>query len=108
MKRRDFLSATAILSLLGAAPALAQTKKAQEKAKKPKPKPKTNKKPAAAASETDSTGAHSEPRNAVSLPDEPAPNWRGYDVRSTLTLAPTRGPTRLWLPLVQTKNWRLF
>ena len=57
MKRRDFLSATAILSLLGAAPALAQTKKAQEKAKKPKPKPKTNKKPAAAASETDSTGA---------------------------------------------------
>ena len=37
MKRRDFLSATAILSLLGAAPALAQTKKAQEKAKKPKP-----------------------------------------------------------------------
>ena len=104
MKRRDFLSATAILSLLGAAPALAQTKKAQEKAKKPKPKPKTNKKPAAAASETDSTGAHSEPRNAVSLPDEPAPNWRGYDVRSTLTLAPTRGPTRLWLPLVQYRD----
>ncbi|MEZ7911612.1 MAG: transglutaminase-like domain-containing protein [Propionivibrio sp.] len=104
MKRRDFLSATAILSLLGAAPALAQTKKAQEKAKKPKPKPKTNKKPAAAASETDSTGAHSEPRNAVSLPDEPAPNWRGHDVRSTLTLAPTRGPTRLWLPLVQYRD----
>ena len=104
MKRRDFLSATAILSLLGAAPALAQTKKAQEKAKKPKPKPKTNKKPAAAASATDSTGALSEPRNAVSLPDEPAPNWRGYDVRSTLTLAPTRGPTRLWLPLVQYRD----
>ena len=60
--------------------------------------------PAAAASETDSTGAHSEPRNAVSLPDEPAPNWRGYDVRSTLTLAPTRGPTRLWLPLVQYRD----
>ena len=105
MKRRDFLSATAILSLLGATPALAQTtKKAQEKAKKPKPKPKTSKKPAATTSAADSAGAHSEPRNAVSLPDEPAPNWRGYDVSSTLTLAPTRGPTRLWLPLVQYRD----
>ncbi len=103
MKRRDFLSATAVLSLLGATPALAQPKKPQEKPKKPKATTKpTSKKPAESAA--NAASAQNEPRNAVSLPDEPPPNWRTYDVRSTLTLAPTNGPTRLWLPLVQYRD----
>ena len=104
MKRRDFLSATAVLSLLGATPALAQnSNKPQEKPKKAKANSKpASKKPATGNPSTAS--APSEVRNAVSLPDEPPPNWRHYDVRSTLTLAPTRGPTRLWLPLVQYRD----
>ena len=109
MKRRDFLSATAVLSLLAASPALAQQKKPQEKpSKKAKPTNKpggSNKKPAPRRPVTDeSEPPRSEPRNAISLPDEPAPNWRTYDIRSTITLSQTGGRTRLWLPLVQYKD----
>ena len=102
MKRRDFLSATAVISLLGTAPALAQPKKSQDKAKKTKASAKPGKKPGS-STET-AANSHSEPRNAVSLPEEPPANWRSYDVRSTLSLAASRGPTRLWLPLVQYRD----
>ena len=45
-----------------------------------------------------------EPRNAISLPDEPLPQWRTYDVTSVMTLANVKGRVRLWLPLAQYKD----
>ena len=105
MKRRDFLAASAVLSLLSAAPAYAAKKNTEQKpGKKPASKPAS--KPSArktAAAATQST-AHSETRNAISLPDEPVANWRTYDIRSTVKLTPGQGKARIWLPLVQYKD----
>ena len=118
MKRRDFLAATAILSFLASTPVEA-AKKAAEKAKpakpaakttsKPKPKAKpATKKPVAtvAPEETDEAlpEPQPEPRNVISLPDEPAPQWRTYDIRSTFALNNVKGKARLWLPLAQYKD----
>jgi transglutaminase-like putative cysteine protease len=44
------------------------------------------------------------PRNAISLPDEPLPQWRNYELRSAISLKETSGRTRLWLPLVQYRD----
>lgn len=116
MKRRDFLAATAVLSLLASAPVEA-AKKAAAKAKAAKPVAKTKaktkakaptKKPVAAAAPEVVEDAAPEPqtetRNVISLPDEPAPQWRTYDIRSTFALNGINGKARLWLPLAQYKD----
>ena len=81
MKRRDFLAASAVLSLLASTPAYAANKKPV-------------KKPAPAA----------EIRNVISLPDEPLAQWRTYDIRSNIALNQINGKTRIWLPLAQYKD----
>lgn len=46
-----------------------------------------------------------EPRNALSLPDEPPPQWRTYDIASTIALKKIDGKAvRVWLPLAQYKD----
>lgn len=115
MKRRDFLTATAVLSLLGASTAHAAKNAPAKKpapAKRPARTSKTPAKPAkkqpAAGSATEAADDEAMPqgeaRNAISLPDEPLPQWRTYDIRSTITLRPAKGKARLWLPLVQYKD----
>lgn len=46
----------------------------------------------------------SEPVNVVSLPDEPAPHWRTYDLTSSIAINNARGRLRVWLPLAQYKD----
>jgi transglutaminase-like putative cysteine protease len=93
LKRRDFLAASAVLALLASPPAGAANRPAK---KKPAAR-KTPAKPAADA-------APAETRNVISLPDEPLPQWRSYDLRSTLSLTGVKGQARLWLPLAQYKD----
>ncbi|MDR2614637.1 MAG: transglutaminase-like domain-containing protein, partial [Candidatus Accumulibacter sp.] len=95
MKRREFVTASAILALLAgssveAAPA-AKTARPARKA----PARSTAKKPAA---------AQPAPRNVISLPDEPPPQWTRYELRTTITLKDTDGKARLWLPLAQYRD----
>ena len=97
LKRRDFLAATAVLSLLASSPAHA-AKKAT--AKKGRSKPGAKK----LATRTANASATTETRNVISLPDEPVAQWRSYDIRSTITLNRINGKTRLWLPLAQYKD----
>ena len=120
MKRRDFLAATAFFSFLASAPVEA-AKKVAAKAKPVKRTAKTTqkskakasaKKPVAAAAapaapeiaDEIAPEAQPETRNVISLPDEPEPQWRTYDIRSTFTLNGAKGKARLWLPLAQYKD----
>ena len=134
MKRRDFLAASAVLSLLAASPANAakkteakkSTAKAADKSSKSsktskssssgksgkgssakeKSRAKVSSKPAARESTPEPEArpeSHGEPRNVLSLPDEPA-QWRAYDIRSEITLRNIKGKVRLWLPLTQYKD----
>ena len=112
MKRRDFLAASAVLTLLAGSPAQAAKKQPPPKApakaaKKPPAKPATAK----AAKATSAPGESEEmppgeapPRNAISLPEEPLAQWRNYDIRSTITLNNPLGKARVWLPLVQYRD----
>ena len=43
-------------------------------------------------------------RNAISLPDEPLPQWRTYEVSSTIAVNNVKGKLRVWLPLPQYKD----
>lgn len=117
MKRRDFLAASAVLSLLTASPAIAAKKTAAKKplakpghkpthrpAQKLSYKPAHKPAPAARAVPAPAAPAPGEPRNVISLPDEPAPRWRTYDITSTLALRAAQGKTRIWLPLAQYKD----
>jgi len=103
LKRRDFLAASAVLSLLASSPAYAVNK---TNAKKPhakssaRPKPK---KPSAHSEPEVHHEPHGETRNVISLPDEPA-QWRSYDIRSSIVLNRINGKARLWLPLAQYKD----
>ena len=103
MKRRDFLAASAVLSLLSASPAFA-AKKTTAKKTTPKPSTKPSAKKPVAATSTAASSAPAEARNAISLPDEPLARWRTYDIRSTITLSRQNGKARIWLPLVQYKD----
>ena len=101
MKRRDFLAASAVLSLLASSPALAARKHAKKKAPARsahkaahKPEPAANSNPV----------AQNEPRSVISFPDEPPAQWRTYDITSKITLNKTRGKARVWLPLAQYKD----
>ena len=105
MKRRDFLAASAVLSLFASSPALAAKRQAKKKphakpARKPKHQPAHKPEPAAASSAV----APSEPRSVISFPDEPPAQWRTYDITSKVALKKTRGKTRIWLPLAQYKD----
>ncbi|HRF13432.1 MAG TPA: transglutaminase-like domain-containing protein [Candidatus Accumulibacter phosphatis] len=146
MKRRDFLAASTLLSLLAPSAVLAANKKkaATQDAGKPAAKStsKSGAKPAGKTSGRDTTRTGSkagsgragskgrqhsyrpvterppaapppvaspppaavEPRNAISLPDEPQPNWRTYEITSLITLNQVKGKLRLWLPLAQYKD----
>ena len=122
MKRRDFLAASAIFSLLTASPSYAAKKAADKKpvAKAPAKSTKSTKntKPTKATAKSKSSKppareSHAEPetrtepqtetRNVIRLPDEPA-QWRTYDISSSIKLAPVKGKARLWLPLTQYKD----
>ncbi|MFT3850795.1 MAG: transglutaminase-like domain-containing protein [Propionivibrio sp.] len=111
MKRRDFLAATAILSFLASAPveaakkATAKTKPAKKTPAKPNAKTAAKKPVAAAVPEVvNEPEPQPETRNVISLPDEPAPQWRTYDIRSTFALNGIKGKARLWFPLAQYKD----
>ncbi len=97
MNRRDFLAATAVLSLLASSPANA--------AKKPLVK-KTLAKPVAKRPKAVVT--HSPPanevRNVISLPDAPLEQWKTYEIRSNIQLNRINGKCRLWLPLAHYKD----
>lgn len=97
MKRRDFLAASAVLSLLASTPALAAKKTAKRKA---------HAKPAAKKSAHSSSPikAINEPQKLVDLPEEPPAQWRNYDLSALITLKKIRGKTRIWLPLAQYKD----
>lgn len=97
MKRRDFLAASAVLSLFAASPAHAAKKHAK---KKPPAKPVHKPAPAAASA----SAAQSEPRSVISFPDEPPAQWRTYDITSTVALRKIKGKSRIWLPLAQYKD----
>lgn len=113
LKRRDFLAASAVLSLLATTPANA-AKKAVAKAHPTKPAAKSTAKPAtrqaakkpaspAVVAAEPTPPPVSETRNVISLPDEPD-KWRTYDIRSTIALSQVGGKARLWLPLAQYKD----
>lgn len=115
MKRRDFLAASAVLSLL-ASPA-AQAVKNPPPAKKPaaKPTPKPGAKPAgkagaksavrhAATPEGGAPSAIPEPHNVISLPEEPPARWRTVDLQTQIGLRNLKGAAKLWLPLAQYKD----
>lgn len=101
MKRRRFLAASAALALLASPEALA-AKKPPAKAK-PAPK-KAKSANGAAPANGEAAASGQEIRNVVSLPDEPAPQWRTYDLITTLGVASRDGPLRVWLPLAQYKD----
>lgn len=115
MKRRDFIAASAVLAILNGTQAHAVNK---QPVKKPAAKPVAKKKPtkrptkqsakaAAAAQAAESEEmplTEPPPRNAISLSEEPLPQWRNYDIHSTITLASYQGRARVWLPLVQYRD----
>ncbi len=149
MKRRDFLAASALLSLLAPSSVLAANKKRVSGAAAAG-KPATtstrstgsagrstaNTKSAAKSSRSTSkisgkgaarkerrrsyrplaertappppTGNASPPpsieRNAISLPDEPLPQWRTYELASTIALNNVKNKLRVWVPLPQYKD----
>ena len=98
MKRRDFLAASAVLSLLASSPAFADKKTPVKKTPAKAPAKKPAKEVVSAVEMPD------EPRSAISLPDEPAPQWRTFDISSTITLKKINGQARVWLPLAQYKD----
>lgn len=110
MKRREFVTASAVLALLASSPAQAAKHQGTQKpgpARKPPAKPTTakpSKTPAPQADSEEMPQAEPPPRNAISLPDEPSAQWRNYDIRSTIALKSTQGKARLWLPLVQYRD----
>jgi transglutaminase-like putative cysteine protease len=137
LKRRDFLAASALLSLLAPSSVLAANKKKSGTTAADKPAgkggarttgrtgAKATTKPDGRASTrkgsrryrpvvetpTASTAAMPSPPpaaveqyNAISLPDEAQPQWRSYDITSTITLQNIKGKLRLWLPLAQYKD----
>ena len=113
LKRRNFLAASAVLTLLAGTPAYA-AKKQSSKKEKVAAKPTKNSSSKSAATKPESPlnqAVESEempqteaPRNAISLPDEPLAQWRSYDIRTTIALKNSSGKARVWLPLVQYRD----
>ena len=112
MKRRDFLAASAILTLLAGSPTQAANKQPPKKTpvkakKKPPAKPAATKPAKASSALTESEEMPSSeppPRNDISLPDDPLAQWRHYDIHSTISPNNQQGKTRVWLPLAQYRD----
>lgn len=109
MKRRDFLAASAVLSLLASPAAQAAKKKAAptpKKGAKPAPAKHAAHRPNSAASASNATTTAPEPHNVnvISLPEEPPARWRTVDVQTNIGLRRVKGRARLWLPLAQYKD----
>ena len=119
LKRRAFLAASALFPLIASNTAYAQ-KKPVKKATTAKPAAKSNVKPGSktpakptstrkpapkpVASSEASAPPVAEPRNVISLPEEPPARWRTFDIKSEIELKRVRGKARLWLPLAQYKD----
>ena len=119
LKRRAFLAASALFPLIASNTAYAQ-KKPVKKATTAKPAAKSNVKPGSktpakptstrkpapkpVASNEASAPPVAEPRNVISLPEEPPARWRTFDIKSEIELKRVRGKARLWLPLAQYKD----
>lgn len=97
LKRRDFLAASAALSLLVSSPAIA----AKKLAKKKLPAKGSARRMAPHDAQNNVPG---ESRNVISLSDEPLAQWRSYDIRSLISLGQFKGKARLWIPLAQYKD----
>lgn len=107
MKRRDFLAASAAISLLGATPAFAAKKSAKKSAssKAHKSKTPTSSPSSSASSSAPASGSSPvEPRSVISLPDEPPAQWRTYNISTSIKLQKVNGKSRVWLPLAQYKD----
>ena len=121
MKRRDFLTSTALFSLF-AGEAWAQTKPAAKPstakpaAKKPAAKPNTrntrtvkptsSSKPKGPVARTAADSVIERPPEGTSAsrlppvrPPEPPTEWRTFEITTTVTLPPNLKQPRLWLPL---------
>jgi transglutaminase-like putative cysteine protease len=103
LKRRDFLAASAVLSLLASAPANAAKKTT---AKKPlaRSTAKSKTRTPIAATHGATPAPQTEAHNDISLPEEPPARWRTYDIHSQIALKQVNGKARLWLPLAQYKD----
>ena len=115
MKRRDFLAASAVLSLLAASPARAVNKPGQKPPSRPAAKPAAKpvgKPPAKPAAPPRHPSMPPPPPGEIpvvaSVPEEAPPLWRNYEVNWALALRPGRGPVKIWLPLPQYRdsNWQ--
>jgi transglutaminase-like putative cysteine protease len=112
LKRRNFLAASALLSLLAPTSVLAAKKsKTSAKATRRSSTKKSSRQSAPAAAEKpEAPAAASSPQpgaeqpDATGLPDEPATPWRIYDITSTIALKEVKGKLRLWLPLALHKD----
>ena len=103
MKRRDFLAASAVLSLLASPPALAVKKKAT--AKKPQAKQTPRSSDSHSTTNGASTNTHTEPHNVISLPEEPPARWRTVDIQTNIALKRVKGRARLWLASERGGRW---
>ncbi len=105
MKRRDFLAATALLSLIGGDAWAARRHAAKKKATKHAKKAPTRKSsgPAARTAQQPVFENPPEGSSASRLPpvkaSEPPTEWRSYQVTTTIKLKPGAESLRLWLPL---------
>ena len=104
MKRRDFIATSAILALSTGPVYGAKKQPAKRTAVKPAKKPVTKPNSSNQTLDTESQPQTEQSRNAISLPDEPAPQWRTYDIHSIIRLNNPQGKARLWLPLVQYRD----
>lgn len=107
MKRRDFLAASAVLSLLASPSAFAtKTTTPARKPAKPAAKPaaKTPVKRPATPGNAAVASAPPEPHNVISLPEEPPARWRTVDLQTEIGLKRVKGRARLWLPLAQYRD----
>jgi transglutaminase-like putative cysteine protease len=105
LKRRDFIAATAFLSLFGSEAWAARKKAAARK----KPAKGAAKKPAAPAQHTahsaDAPITEKPPQgsSASRLPPvrapEPPTDWMTFEIATTIAVRRSSGPIRLWLPL---------
>lgn len=102
MKRREFLTAAAMLALIGG-DAWAAKKKAPPKKKVAAPVRKKPSGPVAHTAEAPVIDRPPQGSSASRLPPvkapEPPTDWMSYEITTTLTPPKTRGVSRLWLPL---------
>jgi transglutaminase-like putative cysteine protease len=115
LKRREFVTASAVLALLTspsvqaakatAKPEVKTARKMSAKSSTKKPAKRARSAPVVPdAADSEKMPLADVPRNAIRLPDEPLAQWRNYDLRTTISLKNADGGARLWLPLVQYRD----